>query len=353
MKKYSLLFLGIFILFGLNSCEKEEELAEFNSDLFIQNFADKMVLPCYQNLNSNAQLMYANTIVFCNNPSDSLLQVLKLNWFSTREKWELTEAFLFGPVSTLEIDPSLDDWPLNYIDLDSLMNQSVVLSTSFVSDLPTSLKGFHAIEYLLFGRNSHKTVSEFKPRELEYLLSLTDVLSKSTQQLLDAWSPQGNTYYQTWTTAGKGSTIYQTQQLAALELLTAIAGIVDEVGAGKLSEPFLAADSTLDESNYSKNSFTDFTNNIIGAKNAYLCQLNGQTGMSLGQFIHKYNKSLHFNIIQRFDDIIANLKSYKVPFSQAIFTNPAQLESTIKRFSELSDILSNQAQPVILQHFQK
>ena len=352
MKKIILLSLGILMLFGLNSCKKEEEVVAFNSDLFIQHFADKMVLPCYQNLNSNAQLMHSNAVVFCKNPTDSLLQVLRFNWFSTREKWEFTESFLFGPVSTLEIDPALDDWPLNYIDLDSVMKQSAVLSTSFVSALPTSLKGFHAIEYLLFGRSGHKKVGEFKPRELEYLLSLTDVLSISTQQLVDAWSPQGNTYYQSWITAGKGSTIYQTQQLAALELMNSIAGIVDEVGAGKLSDPFLAADSSLEESYYSKNSFTDFTNNIIGAKNAYLCQLNGQTGMSLGQFIHKYNKSLHLNIIQRFDDIIANLRSYKVPFSQAIYTNRAQLESTIIRLSELADLLSNQAQPVILQHFQ-
>ncbi len=353
MKKIALYFLGIFLLLGLNSCAKEKDEVEFNSDLFIQHFADKIVLPSYQKLHIHAQLMHNNAKLFCTNPTDSLLQTLKDNWFSTRENWELTESFLFGPVSTLEIDPAMDDWPLNYIDLDSVMNQSVALSTSFVTALPTSLKGFHAIEYLLFGKNGNKRSSEFKPRELEYLLSLTEVLSNNTLQLVDAWSTQGNTFYQSWTTAGKGSVIYQTKQLAAIELMSSITGIVEEVGAAKLSEPFLASDSTLEESYYSKNSFTDFTNNIIGAKNAYLCQLDGQTGMSLAQFIQKYNKSLHLNIIQRFDDIIANLKSYKVPFSQAIFSNRAQLESTIIRLSELADMLSNQAQPVILQHFQE
>lgn len=352
MRKLYIAFSFLLLTVGFTGCGKENAELEFNSDQCIQNFADKIILPSYQNLNENSQILHQNTIVFCQIPTDSLLNVLKQNWYSTREKWELTEAFLFGPVSTLEIDPSIDDWPLNYVDLDSVMKQSVALSTSYVSALPTSLKGFHAIEYLLFGKSGKKSVADFKPRELEYLLSLTEVLSNNTKQLFDAWSTQGTTYYQSWITAGNGSVIYPTKQSAALEMLNSISGIVEEVGAAKLSEPYLAMDSALEESYYSKNSFSDFTNNIIGAKNAYLCESIGQSkGMSLGLFVQKYNKSLHLNIIQRFDDLIANLKSYKMPFSQAIFTQRPQLESTIIRLSELADLLSNQVQPLIIQHF--
>ena len=34
-------------------------------------------------------------------------------WITAREPWEESEAFLFGPVDELGLDPNMDSWPLD------------------------------------------------------------------------------------------------------------------------------------------------------------------------------------------------------------------------------------------------
>ncbi len=65
---------------------------------------------------------------------------------------ESSEAFLFGPVDSLGIDPMLDTWPLNKLDLDNVLNSNRAITVDFVRALGTNVQGFHTIEYLLFRR---------------------------------------------------------------------------------------------------------------------------------------------------------------------------------------------------------
>ena len=68
-------------------------------------------------------------------------------WRNARVPWEQSEAFLFGPVSDDEHDPALDSWPLNTIDLENIIaSDRDIASLTFADDV----KGFHALEYLLF-----------------------------------------------------------------------------------------------------------------------------------------------------------------------------------------------------------
>lgn len=350
MKKI-VLFLVPFLLVFQFSCKKETLLTEFNADHFAKDFAEIIVIPNYNNLNHAADVLNQLSIEFNQNPTDSILHLIKDQWKITRQHWELTESFLFGPVANLEIDPSIDDWPLNNTDLDSVMANNSNITVPQVSDFPTSLKGFHAIEYLVFGKNGHKIASEFTEKEFQYLVALTQVLHNQTNILFNSWQNSGNSYYNEWITAGNGSTIYSSKQSAALELVTAIGGIIAEVGGEKISSPFLSYDSTLEESRYSRNSFVDFTNNLIGAKNAYLCSFEGKTGVSLSEFVKSYNKSLNDNVIRQFDFVIDNLKSYQIPFSQSIFLERAQLESTIVALDQLAELMNNNVYQLVLQKF--
>lgn len=78
-------------------------------------------------------------------------------WLLAREPWEKSEAFLFGPVDALGLDPNMDSWPL---DQDAIVNH---LKSGNFSDLEWSdsdddnkveaaqnIRGFHTLEFLLF-----------------------------------------------------------------------------------------------------------------------------------------------------------------------------------------------------------
>ena len=78
-------------------------------------------------------------------------------WLSAREPWEESEAFLFGPVDALGLDPNMDSWPL---DQDAIVNH---LKSGNFNDLnwgdgddddkieaAQNIRGFHTLEFLLF-----------------------------------------------------------------------------------------------------------------------------------------------------------------------------------------------------------
>ena len=43
-------------------------------------------------------------------------------WITAREPWEESEAFLFGPVDELGLDPNMDSWPLDQNAIVQILN---------------------------------------------------------------------------------------------------------------------------------------------------------------------------------------------------------------------------------------
>lgn len=39
-----------------------------------------------------------------------------------REPWEKSEAFLFGPVDAMGLDPNMDSWPLDQASIIQILN---------------------------------------------------------------------------------------------------------------------------------------------------------------------------------------------------------------------------------------
>ncbi|MDE6332566.1 MAG: peptidase M75, partial [Muribaculaceae bacterium] len=78
-------------------------------------------------------------------------------WLEAREPWEKSEAFLFGPVDALGLDPNMDSWPLDQDNIVQILNSGNYdnLDWSDSDDDDTieavqSVRGFHTLEFLLF-----------------------------------------------------------------------------------------------------------------------------------------------------------------------------------------------------------
>ena len=104
-------------------------------------------------------------------------------------------------------------------------------------------------------------------------------------------------------------------------------GIVDEVGNGKIADPFGAskdkADTSLVESQYSWNSLTDFTDNIIGVKNVYQGEFTGSADKEgIIDFVTAADAALATRVGEEIDESIAAIKAIAgtndMPFRQAI-----------------------------------
>ena len=346
MKKiFSVTNLSItFLILFFTSCRKADspiaDGAVSTRDI-LNSFSQNVAYATYNDLHQQATILTLKIQLFNQSNSQNDLEACREQWKKTRSVWEQSEGFLFGPVTTNDIDPHIDTWPIDFNSLDSVMNSSAIIDANYVNGLEDALHGFHPMEYLLWGTNGNKIAQDFTSRQKEYLIALSKNIEDLTGALSANWtSGTAGSYFDSFTNAGSSTSIYSSKNAAFNELVLAMAGICEEVADGKIGEPFVSQNPNLEESPYAKNSLIDFINNIKSVKNiydgGYLIK-----GVSLKNFVQQYNRSLDNVIDQKINTAIASLNAITVPFGTAIITQPVQVQQAQQAINELKDVLED------------
>lgn len=145
----------------LSLTDRDTELAAIAA-----NFVDRVVLPTYADLRDRNAALCQAVADFRAAPSDDAFATAAQAWLAAREPWECSEAFLFGPVDALGLDPNMDSWPL---DQDAIVQ---ILSSGNYDGLDwsegdgddtveavQSVRGFHTLEFLLFKNGKARKVN--------------------------------------------------------------------------------------------------------------------------------------------------------------------------------------------------
>lgn len=143
-----------------------ELLSEETLDAVVDNYVDAVVLPTYKDLMEKNSTLYNEIVALASNPSNEAFEAACDAWLASREPWEKSEAFLFGPVDALGLDPNMDSWPL---DQDAIVQ--ILTSGNFDNlnwsdedgdeaiEAAQSVRGFHTLEYLLFKDGNPRKVN--------------------------------------------------------------------------------------------------------------------------------------------------------------------------------------------------
>jgi len=322
MKKNVILTLSALALAGFYGCSDNNDAPAVDGTLNTQILADfstHVAQATYNDLQTKAATLNDDIQSFVASPDDTKLTKLRTDWKAARQAWEQSESFLFGPVDTDKIDPRIDSWPINTEDFNKELNGSHELTEEYIDGLGEDIKGFHPIEYIVFGEDGKKTAADFtNKRELDYLSALGLNLKKLTAEAAVAWDPASSSSYTTvFVKAGSGSTEFPTQRSAFEQLVDAMAGICEEVADEKIGSVYQAQDPSLEESPYAQNSLIDFRNNIIGVQNVYLGKYSAD-GTSLEDLTKKYNLTLDGEIKAALSVAISALGSIDGTFGEAI-----------------------------------
>lgn len=347
--------LAVATLVVSTSCKKDKKTttppaAEVTQQDIIVGLSSNVNAATYTQLSANSSDLYTAILAFTANPSAAGLTECKNLWKSARSTWEQSEGFLYGPVASEDIDPRIDTWPVNFVDLNAEIAGTAQFTDTYIDGLEHALKGFHPIEFLLWGENGTKTFDQFTAREKEYLVALGKNLKTLTAQLAVQWNTNTtDAYIKHFTSPGASNQYYATSKAVYQEIVNAMAGICDEVSSGKIGEPFLAADPSLEESPYSQNSLKDFTDNMRSVQNVYLGKFNAD-GNGLEDLVKKYNLSLDTKIKTKISGAITALNNITVPFGTAITTQPTQVQNAINAIADLKAVLENELLPFVNQY---
>jgi uncharacterized iron-regulated protein len=296
----------------------------FADQAIVEDYADEVVVPTYELLAMRGAALLAVAEDLEADPSEGNLEAARDAWVETRVPWEQSEAFLFGPVSANGYDPAMDSWPVNRTDLDGVLASNDELTEAYIDGLPETQKGFHTLEYLLWGEDSTKEAGDLTARELAYTVALAQDLADTTDLLATSWTDSnggGQAYRDVFATAGdEGNTAYPSLGAAAQEILVGMSAICDEVANGKIADPFDARDPDLVESQFSFNSLLDFADNMRGVKNAYTGSFGagGTSGRGLSDLIGEVDAALDARFLDEVDAAITAIDEIPGPFRDAI-----------------------------------
>lgn len=342
---FILLVAGLFF-----ACKKSENpvVTKVEPSAIIAAIATNVNQATYVDLALEADSLYASVQLFVANPSTELLEKCRFYWKKSRAAWEQSEGFLYGPVATDNIDPRIDSWPVDYqaieVELAGTLDFTIDANITALDD---ALKGFHPIEYLLWGVNGATNVADFTPRQFEFLLALTKNLKMLTGQLASQWETStNNAYIHAFTSPNLSNPFYPTYRSVCEEMVNALVAICDEVASGKIGEPLLLQDPSLEESRYSSNSMMDFKNNIISVQNVYLGKY-AVNGYGIEDFVRHYNLSLDNEIKSAIALCLSRMNAISVPFGIALSTQTQQVAQIVDAVEDLEDVLQLKLLPLI------
>jgi len=319
----------------------------FDATAMLADVPMKVILATYQDLETKAVALRTAVNTFNGAATDPNLAAAQAAWRAARQPWEQAEGFLFGPVETQGIDPAIDSWPVNRVDLDAVLAGSATLNQAYIDGLEGTLKGFHTIEYLLFGSTGTKVAADFTARQREYLVGSTQSLAAAVTALRAAWDPAAGNFAHTVSTAGaSGNSVYISQSAAVQELINGLIVICDEVANGKISGPFDQQDRTLEESQFSNNSNLDFADNIRSVQNIYLGKYGTMQGTGVRALVLSKMPNLDPTIQSQMTAAITAIGEMTPTFGEAISTNPTKVEAARTRIRELKLTLESQLVPL-------
>jgi putative iron-regulated protein len=344
----------VILFFATTSCHKAVETGSqtqtFDSleSEVIYDFADGLVFTRYSSLlNSTVSMQDAVTQLISTTTDDNLNNA-RSTWKALRAQWEESEGFLLGPVESNDYDPNTDTWPTDYVQMDSLLASNNPLLTDDVKNLPQSLRGYHPLEYMIWGKGGSKTAANITARQKQYMASLVDdLLNNNVQPLYNDWFLGTDNYSAQVVTAGKGSTEFSSRQALFLNIISVMSDICNEVGESKMADPYNAKDSTITESPYSSNTLVDFKSNIVGLQQVYMGLDNNK---GLRYLVAAKNVQLDQQIQQQINAAVNSFDNITERYEEAIYNQRTLVKQTMDQLSALNDLLENDLKQFIIQY---
>jgi predicted lipoprotein len=226
-------------------------------------FVQKVVEPNYTQLVARSDELKGALQRLAGAPNAANLTAARNAWRAARQTWETSESWAFGPAETEGFDGAMDDWPVNRRDLAKGLEE-VEFSESTFAALSDTAKGFHGIEWVLFGggRGSEPAAEQLTPAELTYLRLAGADLHRQAEGLLASWSGA----------KGFGAQFSAPEEVRAAlqELLQGVIGSLQEEGDEKLGQPLATRNPQTLESADSGNTQADLVANIAGARQVLL-----------------------------------------------------------------------------------
>lgn len=196
MRKYTFLpaLLVLLLLAGMIACDPKPvgPADNFDRKAMLQNFADQLIQPAYNQLQSQADQFHAKVLGFNVDPSAQRLLELQDLWAAAYADWQFANAYNFGPAGESGLRKGLIEEIGTFPASTTKIEAAIASGQWNVEDFNRDARGFLAIEYLLFGQNQSTdalvTAFAADANRRNYLAVLALHLRDRSNEVLTAWN---------------------------------------------------------------------------------------------------------------------------------------------------------------------
>lgn len=316
----------------------------YSTSSLLLDISNNLILPKYTNLNNKITNLQTAANAYVTTTDVTNLTNVRNAWMEADLAYRQIEWAYFGPASI----------PYNvYLYLDSFTRSYPIDPTSIESKItsnlaPTGLRvdGMDAIEYLLFKDNVTTTNTAFADTNRKtYLTKLIQDIKTQSGLLLYHWDKsRSSSFYNSFTSAGKGSVDYPNTKDGLTEITNQLVFFCNTMIDIKIAEPsglratnLGVKDITKVETPYANLSLDSLVQNLQGISDL------GDVG--LYRFLSLRNESIVPRLqeqIRTTTESVNSLKTKYGTFQNAITNGNQDVESMLGEFKKLRVIINTE-----------
>lgn len=303
-------------------------------DEVLIDITDGVVVPAYEALARDMTQMERDAGALCGAPSAASLDAARQSWRDARASWMHSEAVQFGPVMDRR-SVRLVDWSPTDVDgIDEMLAEGPVPIGDIREVIGSDLRGFGAVEYLLFGEGALDRLSGSEAR-CSYLTGMTEVIRDEADGILGEWV-DGTTSrppYRDYFTGRSDSAVLSSAAVAdaVRTQVFLIRGIVDlrlANGLGLRGEP----DFSMIPGTAADNGLEDIRNNLLGMRAVYQA---AEEGLGLSDLVRPLSEETDEAMRANFVDALAAVDGVDGPLKVALVERPEQVRTLHERLTDL------------------
>ena len=349
----SFLIAGLFIL--LFSCSKKdsspapviEEPKEFDKTAMLVNYADNLIIPQYNALQEELEILVDAVNAFGEAPSETTLNAVKAAYRYAHYQYMNVEVFNFGPAGTAQLEYfanffggfdysfTQDGMLAGYsVDTTSIENNiasgnydlTVYSRNSFYS------QGFPALSYLLYNEGAIDKFENSAAR-IKYLKDIANRLKALVDTVINDWTTYRSTFIAN-TKSDVGSPIGNLVNMMAYQM--------DILKGPRIGWPFGKQSNGSKFPSKSEGYFSGFGatlahGNMVSLKNTYM---GGIKRKGISDYLISLDKgALNSDVIAQFDVVINKLEVIPEPLSLSFMNDGGKVEDAYKEIQKLLTLL--------------
>ena len=179
-----------------SSSSDNSESQTFDRKALLTNWANNIIIPLYDNFNTNLNLLSDEVTKFNETPNLDNLKLVREKWLDAYKSWQHVEMFNLGKAEETYFQSKMNVYPSDKERIErNLTNETYNLDNPNNNDA----QGFPALDYMLYGtdESDEKIIDKYlleNKKYNTYLSSLIDKMVSNTSVVVNDWNQNKDTY---------------------------------------------------------------------------------------------------------------------------------------------------------------